>query len=166
MNLFDINQKIKELQLEIDPETGEIPDEAATALDNMEMSKFDKVRSLSLLEKELDYEIQCLDSECHKLSDRIVKDKKKREWIKNYLLAALDGENIKGTDFEVKHSKSYTTETTKDFLDWAKDGHTEYLNIKPAPEPAPNKSEIAKALKSGIEIPGAWIEQHINLKIN
>ena len=41
----------------------------------------------------------------------------------------------------------------------------EYMRTKPAPEPEPDKKAIADAIKAGVEVPGAHLEQRRSLQI-
>ena len=84
--------------------------------------------------------------------------KKKRESIKSYVGAFLNGKPYTCTDFEFKWRKTESVAFNGDIYKVPDD----YLRYK---EPELDKTKVKKALKDGIEIPGCSIEVKNSLSV-
>lgn len=166
MKLYEIKAQIEKCvksdlddDMMIDEETGEVFDKEA--FEQLEMDFEEKCLELGRWIKNLDSERAAVYNEKKKLDKREKALSKKIESIKNYLSFVLNGREIKDSNTELKFRKSNSTEIDlKVFMLW--ENADEYLRYK---DPEVNKSEIAKAIKSGKKIPGCEIVENYNLQI-
>ena len=143
----------------IDTETGEVFD--PEAFEKLEGEFEKKCLDLGRWVKNLDAERQAVYDEMRKLDKRQKALSRKKVSIENYLASILKGREMRDENTQFKFRKSNSTEVDLSVLmNW--DNADEYLTYK---DPTPNKSEIAKALKSGKEIPGCRIIENLNLQI-
>ncbi len=152
MKLYEINEEILAC---VDSETGEIID--PEKLNNLLLTKSEKLENLALWYKDLIAESEALKAEKEAFAAREKAAKNKAESIKNYLSFALQGESFKTTKCVVSFRKSEKT-----IVDDIAELPEEYLTIA---EPKANLTEIKKAIKNGEEIKGAHIEETQNIQI-
>lgn len=153
MNLFELNAEIESALMNcIDEETGEIGD--TTQLDALQIEFDSKVENLCLWIKNMKADIQALSLEEKALSERRKSKERKVARITEYVLNALNGQKF---------------ETPKCAVSWRNSESVEIIDIDRIPasyinygEPKPMKAEIKKAIKSGIDVPGAVIEKKLN----
>lgn len=162
MNLFQIEKAITDcVKLDdrddyVSLETGEIID--AAALDALKMEIPKKLENLGRWMLNLEAEEKALADQEKRFKERKDAVKKKRESIKSYVGAFLNGKPYKCTDFEFKWRTSESVKFDGDIYKVPDD----YLRYK---EPELDKAKIKKALKSGIEIAGCSLEVKNNLSI-
>ena len=155
MTLYEINQQIlNAIEYGCDPETGEIID--AAALDALEMAKEEKTENIILLIKDLTAENKAISEEEQALAKRRRAGENRVEWLKNYLMASLDGEKFKTP----RCSASYRKTASVSIIDESAIP-SEYIRTKTEP----NKMAIKDALKAGETIPGATLEDRVSLII-
>ena len=155
MTLFEINQQIiNAIEFGCDPETGEIID--AAALDALEMAKEEKTENIILLIKDLTAENKAISEEEQALAKRRRAGENRVEWLKNYLMASLEGEKFKTP----RCSASYRKTASVSIIDESAIP-SEYIRTKTEP----NKMAIKDALKAGETIPGATLEDRVSLII-
>ena len=161
-SLFQIDAEIMAcIKLEnsddyVNTETGEIID--AAALDALKMEIPKKLENLGRWMLNLEAEEKALADQEKRFKERKDAVKKKRESIKSYVGAFLNGKPYKCTDFEFKWRTSESVKFDGDIYKVPDD----YLRYK---EPELDKAKIKKALKSGIEIAGCSLEVKNNLSI-
>lgn len=161
-SLFQIDAEIMAcIKLEnsddyVNTETGEILDAAAMDALKMEIPK--KLENLGRWILNLEAEEKALADQEKRFKERKEATKKKRESIKSYVGAFLNGKPYKCTDFEFKWRTSESVAFDGDIYKVPDD----YLRYK---EPELDKAKIKKALKSGIEIAGCSLEVKNNLSI-
>lgn len=143
----------------IDTETGEVFD--PEAFEKLEGEFEQKCLDLARWVKNLDAERGAVYDEARKLTKRKQALDRKIDSIKSYLSFVLDGRSMKDANTELKFRKSVSTEVDIKKL-MAYDGADNYLTYK---EPIANKTEIAKALKEGKDIPGCSLVENLNLQI-
>ena len=136
--------------------TGEILD--AEALDQLKMEIPRKLENLGRWMLNLEAEEKALADQEKRFKERKDAVKRKRESIKSYVGAFLNGKPYKCTDFEFKWRTSESVAFNGDIYKVPDD----YLRYK---EPELDKAKIKKALKSGIEIPGCSLEVKNNLSV-
>ncbi len=165
MKLYEIDAKIKNCVLvddetAVDTETGEMID--IEALDALMMERDEKVLNIARWIKEIAAEAEAVKAEKMKLGRRQQSLESKAESLKEYLTKIVtEGEVIKDATSVVKWRKSEVTEVDmKTFLDW--ENAEDYLTFA---EPKVNKTDIKKAIKSGVEIPGCSVVAKNNLQI-
>lgn len=161
-NLFEIDAEImacikrEDSDEYINTLTGEILD--AEALDNLKMEIPRKLENLGRWMLNLEAEEKALADQEKRFKERKDAVKKKRESIKSYVGAFLNGKPYKCTDFEFKWRKTESVAFTGDIYKVPED----YLRYK---EPELDKTKVKKALKDGIEIPGCSIEVKNSLSV-
>ena len=102
------------------------------------------------------------DKEAYKIEKQLFAEKekaadKKIESLTSYLEGFLEGEKFKSTRVTISYRKSESV-AIDDIAKISED----YLKFA---EPTPDKTMIKAILKSGIEVPGAHIEQNQNIQI-
>ena len=146
MKLYEINEQIMDC---IDSETGEVID--PEKLNNLQITKDEKIENLALWYKDLLAEANALKEEKEAFAAREKSAKNKAESIKNYLSYVLNGENFKTTKCALSFRKS--EKTVIDDIYSIPENFLKYV------EPKADLTEIKKAIKNGEEIKGAHIEE-------
>lgn len=161
-SLFEVDREIQAcVKLEnsenfVNVETGEVLD--AEALDQLKMEIPRKLENLGRWMLNLEAEEKALADQEKRFKERKDAVKKKRESIKSYVGAFLNGKPYKCTDFEFKFRKTESVAFNGDIYKVPED----YLRYK---EPELDKAKIKKALKDGVEIPGCTLEVKQSLSI-
>lgn len=155
MTLFQINEQIqKAIELGFDPETGEILD--ASALEQLQMDRDEKIENICLYIKDLTAEAKALADEAKALSERKERSAKKAESLKNYLQMMLDGQKWKSSKAAVSYRK--TQSVVVDDINALK---PEFLRVKTEPD----KIAIKEVLKAGAAVAGAHLEEKQSMSI-
>ena len=159
MKLYEVNQQIEDLmvQLEPDPETGEIPaneDELIEQINALAMKREDILQYLAKLVLNTKASVQALKAEEKRLSDR----RKRMENKQDRLIAILDREcGGQKTDLGVAtlcYRKSTHVEITDKnaALCWLQHmGHQDCYRI---PEPEISKLNVGRLLDAGEQVDG------------
>lgn len=147
MNLYEIDQAILAC---IDPETGELIDEAA--LVSLQMERADKIRNVALWVKNLNASVVALKAE------RLKAAQKKADALKQYLADALGGEKFTADECVVSFRRSASVCV---FDEQALPAA--YITEKITR--SPDKAAIKAAIKSGAEVPGAALVDNLNVQI-
>ena len=159
MKLYEVNQQIEDLmvQLEPDPETGEIPaneDELIEQINALAMKREDILQYLAKLVLNTKASVQALKAEEKRLNDR----RKRMENKQDRLIAILDREcGGQKTDLGVAtlcYRKTSHVEITDKgaALFWLKEsGHEDCYRI---PEPEISKLYVGRLLDAGEKIDG------------
>lgn len=152
MTLYDIDRQIEDL---IDPETGEITDFAA--LDALQMERSEKVGQIARAYRNALAEASAISAEVDRLTQREKAAAKRAESLKEYLSYALNGESYKDSTVTVYYRKTAAVVVEKDAV-----LPEEFLRYG---KPIVNKTALGEALRGGMVIPGAKIENHVNMII-
>lgn len=147
----------------VDPETGEILD--TEKLEALQMERFEKIEKVALWYKDLLGDAEKIKAEKTALAEREAATRNKAESLKKWLAQALDGEKLSTPKVALNFRKSEAIEIEDEaaFVMWAQDtGHDNLLSYK---DPAPNKTAIKAAIKSGQYIDGASIVERYNIQI-
>lgn len=161
-SLFEVDREIQAcVKLEnsenfVNVETGEVLD--AEAMDALKMEIPKKLENLGRWMLNLEAEEKALADQEKRFKERKDAVKKKRESIKSYVGAFLNGKPYKCTDFEFKFRKTESVAFNGDIYKVPDD----YLRYK---EPELDKTKVKKALKDGIEIPGCTLEVKQSLSV-
>lgn len=162
MNLYEINAAIEEainnLFNSVDEETGEVSPEAVKNLSDLQIQKEEKLDNIAAYIKNLLAEADMIKTEEANLKARREAKEKKAESLKNYLAAALDGEKFESSRVSCSWRKSEVVNIPD--VELIPD---EYKKIKT--DISADKAAIKKALKSGEEVRGAFLETKNNLQI-
>jgi len=163
MNLFEINDAIQRcVKLEsgtiVDMETGEVID--TEALDQLVMDRDTKIRNIACWIRNLESDEKQLEEQEHIFRDRKNAAKRKKESLKSYLAAFLNGAKWKNKEVSISWRKSDPVVIT-DITKISK----YYLKERRLTEDDFNKTLIKSDLKNGLTIDGAQIVSKNNIQI-
>jgi hypothetical protein len=160
MNLYEIDAAITAL---VDPETGEISD--FEKLEELNMARDQKIENVACWYKNLAAEAKAIRDEEKALAERRQSTERKAESLKQYLAYALQGEKFQTPKCAVsfRHTTSVQISDLDALVEWAeRNGRRDYLKYA---APAPDKTEIGKSLKLGIEIPGVELAKNLSIGV-
>lgn len=160
LNIYEINQAILDL---VDPETGEIMD--GEAFDRLQMERETKLENVACWIKNLVSEGAALRAEEVNLAERRKMVERKVERLKKYLADALDGEKFQTPKCAVTFRKTSKVEVTdaRSVATWCEDNGLGDLVAYAAP--SVSKTDLAKLLKAGAEIPGAEMAEGLSMGV-
>lgn len=127
-----------------------------------------KADAIACIIKTLQSENKAIKEEIDTLNKRIKSKTSKSYNLKEYLYQQMGaiGKNKIETARNVISIRKSPPKTEIDdinaFIDWAENGHDEYLTHKP---PEPNKKAIREAIKNGEKIPNVTLESGESLSI-
>ena len=153
MTLFELNDALRNFNLEIDEETGEILN--AAELDALEMQRDEKIENIALWIKNLKAEAEAVKKQKDVFYQREKALTNKAERLKEWLASNLNGEKWKSDRVVLSWRKSESVAVDDDFND---DRFITY-------EPKISKTAIKEALKNGEEVTGARIVENNSLQI-
>ena len=151
MNLYEIDQAIMDA---IDPETGEIIDEA---FDSLVMTRNQKLENIGLYIKNLEADAAAFKAEKDSLADRQKTAENQAASLKRYLSDFLAGQKFETLRVKVSFRKSESLEVSEE----AKIPE-EFLRYK---EPEINKADLKKAVKAGLVLDGVQLVEKQNISI-
>lgn len=152
MTLYEIDQELLQC---MDTETGEILD--YDRLTELQMARDEKIEKVALWYKNLLADAEAYKNEKNAFYEREKQAKEKAASLKEWLNNALAGTPFKSTRVAVSFRKvekvaiSNLLDLPHDFVKFA--------------EPQPDKIAIKKAIKEGMEVSGAYLEQDISMSI-
>ena len=156
--LFEYVKAIDEIIINNTDEDGVISDEALEELNTLELLKDEKVDNCISFYKSRKAIAEALKQEKANINKRQQTAENEAEWMKNYLASCLDGSKWESTAGQISYRKSETVEID-DVQLLSKEYVTEVTEIKP------DKTAIKKAIKEGVGVLGAHLEEHINTMI-
>lgn len=153
--LYEIDQEILAC---VDAETGEILD--TERLDALQMEREAKLEGVALWVKDLRAEADAVKAEADKLTARKKALDNKIEGLKTWLLQALDGGKIKTARCNVypTHGQRVAFDSEEEFVKRVQGTEDEALFLR-YKEPEINKQEVKAALKDGMYVPFAHLEE-------
>lgn len=165
MNLYEINRQIEEIcETAIDPETGEVAEDAIEALNALAIERDTKIENVALWHKNVLAESKAIADEIKALQDRKKSIEKKLEWQERYLEWALQGQKFETAKVQISYRKSQAVE-----IDDLGKFILRYMDkpdlVTVRTDYAPNKSSIKAMLKEGQEIDGATLVERQNMQI-
>lgn len=161
MKLHEYNQEIEKAlnSLEINEETGEVT--GYEAVEQVQTDFEDKLESMVCYDKDMQVDIDALKAEEKNLKARREALEKRSASLRNYISACMeDAGQDKFSSAKCKVSFRKSAVTVIDDIDMIPE---EFRNTKTTI--TADKSKIAEALKSGVEIPGAHIVEKQNIQI-
>lgn len=159
MNLYEIDNAIMNAyEASVDPETGEINEEAYKALNELEMEKTNKIENILLWIKNLNAEAEALKAEKESFDARQKRAEKKAESLKKYVAGVLNGEKFSTDRVVVSWRPSESVSFDGDIRSLPG------ICIRQK-DPEVNKTELKKLLKAGEKIPGASLIKKMNMQI-
>lgn len=153
MNLYEIDKAILAC---IDPETGELIDEAALA--DLQMERTEKIKNVALWVKNLNASVTALKAERDAFDERMKSAQKKADGLKKYLADALQGQKFSTDECVVSFRRSAAVAVLDEAVLPA-----EYIAEKITK--SPDKAAIKAAIKSGIDVPGASLVDNLSVQI-
>lgn len=175
MAIYDINYRIddlceqyEELMAMAVDDNGCINEDAiakAMSITNekamLEMERDEFYEGIALSIKNLDADAKAIREEEKALAERRKALEKKAENRRVFLEGILAGEKFKTSKVAISYRKSTAVKLDEGFTEWATE-NKQYLRYK---EPEVDKAALTVALKNGIEIPYASLEEHMNMSI-
>ena len=160
MRLYDIDQQLErllELDTErmVDAETGEIL--TAEEIDKLQMDRAEKIEGCLLVIKNKQAEAEAIDAEIKRLTERKRTLTNKEKWLREYVATSLNGEKFSTARVTVSYRKSESVEVT-----CAPENLPELFRKTTY---SPDKTNLKKALKDGVEIAGVQLVTKLNLQI-
>ena len=160
MKLYEIDQKLEDLilQLEPDPETGEIPaneDEIIAEINALAMKREDILQYLAKLAINTKATIQSMKAEEKRLKDRRTRMESRHDRLIAILDRECGGEKTELGVATLCYRKSSRVEITDEdaAFKWLKEtGHDDCYRI---PKPEISKLYVGKLLDAGDDVPGA-----------
>lgn len=158
MTLYELNEAMRNFDLEIDEETGEILN--ADELEMLTLEHDIKLKNCVWWYKNIKAEAEALKLEKMKLAKRQQTAERKAEWMKAYIDADLCGKSFKPED-DVTVNVSYRKSKVVECEDIYRVSD-EYLRYK---EPELDKTKVKKAIADGIKVDGCTIVEKNNIQI-
>ena len=160
MTIYEIDQAIIDaLENAVDPETGEISEDVAAALEALDMQRNEKLENIACYIKDLEAEAKAIRDEEKALAARRKTTERKTERLKDYLAWALNGEKFKSPRCAVSFRKSTAVEIAPDALTYLPE---QFLRFK---DPEADKTAIKDALKAGEIIEGCKLVDNVSMII-
>ena len=158
MNLYEINQEIEDLLNQVNDD-GEIVEEVFEQLTALQLAESDKLEAIGCLLKNWKSDADAIRAEEKKLSDRRRAIENRTERLRDY--AAWYMRQTGKQKFSSHRAVlSFRKSTSVNIADDAKIPE-EYADY----ERKIKKAEISKALKAGVEVPGAVLVEKQNLQV-
>ena len=161
MTLYEIDNRLRNFEPEVDEETGELLN--AAELDELNMERDAKIEGVALWVKELDAEAAAIKAERDALTERQRAKERKRDSLKRYLDYALQGQKFETPKCKVSYRKTTSVSIGDLFYPWAEANAPELLRITQKVEP--DKAAIKEALKNGMEMVDAELTEGVSLSV-
>lgn len=160
MNLYAISKNIEEfIESVVDPETGEISEDASARLDSFYEERDQKILNTAKYIKNRSAYIDAIKSEMKSLADRAKREERKIEWLGDYAKSFMDPcKKYEDAQCSVSLRRSSRIEISSlTFLP--------VIYKKTKVEVVADKKAIGDAIKNGEEIPGACVVENYSLQI-
>lgn len=155
MKLYEIDQNIRTLLSQVN-EDGELPEDVADQLTDLQVARDAKIEGAACYTKELDAEAAAIRAEEITLSGRRKVLENKSERIANWLDFVLAGEKFSTARVALSYRTSKAVE-----VDDLTVIPAEYIRTTIAPD----KVALAAELKAGRKVPGAWLVERRRIQI-
>lgn len=161
MTLYEINQEIQAaLEAAVDPESGEIIDEALLAqYEQLQIDRETKIENVGCFIKNLEADAKAIKEEAKNLTARAKTAENKANHLRDYLQFCLGGEKFQSPRLSVSFRRSKKVEIDENRLF---DIPEEFLRYK---DPEPDKKAISEALKAGEDVPGCELVESTSMII-
>ena len=166
MRLYEITNEFQRFLEAL--ENGEIPEEAISdTLESITGLIEEKADNIACIIKNLSAEKEAIKAEEDRLSERRKTKENEIKRLKKYLTDELL--KVGRTEIETARNKISFRKSQKvfvdneaEFIEWARKHNDDLLTYK---EPTINRTAIGNALKSGMKIDGARLEESQNLQL-
>lgn len=161
MKLYEIPEEYRKVLegVQVDEETGEIL--GTDALVEFAGDLNETIKNTGLYLFELDSEAQQIDAQIKRLKARKDGMKRRAETLKNLMLDAMTSTGLKKVQDPLV--TVYLRKSTATIVDNMELIPKDMLRVKV--ETSPDLVAISKTIKSGIEVPGAHLEERQNVNI-
>lgn len=160
MTLYEIDQAILNL---VDQDSGEITD--CEALDSLQMERDKKIENIACYYKNLMSDAVAMKAEETALAERRKATENKALRMKEYLSYALQGVKFQTAKCSVTFRKttSVDVQDVSAAIEWAElHNHRECVRYR---TPEISKTELAKLLKDGLEVPGVDLVYNVSVGV-
>ncbi len=162
MQLYEIDAAIRDvLDGMVDPETGEVSDDALALLEDLSLQRQDKIEGIALYYKNLTADAAAIKAEEEALRKRRQSAESHAARLKHYLSDFMPGEKLETAKVKIGWHKS-TAVMVANEADFIRAAPKDYLTYK---DPTVNKTAIKEALAAGKEVPGAELITNMNLQV-
>lgn len=161
MKLYEIPEEYRKVLegVQVDEETGEIL--GTDALVEFAGDLNETIKNTGLYLFELDSEAQQIDAQIKRLKARKDGMKRRADTLKNLMLDAMTSSGLKKVSDPLV--SVYLRKSTATIVDNMELIPKDLLRVKV--ETSPDLVAISKTIKSGIEVPGAHLEERQNVNI-
>lgn len=159
-SLYEIEQAMLEC---VDLDTGEVIDSAM--LDALQMERTAKLEGVALWIKNLKADVEAYVAEMENFAARRKAAERKIESLTDYLANALGGEKFSTAKCAVsfRRSQGVKFDNEDKFRTWCvQNNRPDLLTI---PVPKISRTAVKASLKDGDELPGAELEERLNINI-
>ena len=154
--LYEISEKYTELSALADSDDENMKEAVATTLECIEGDFNDKAQALVTVVHNMDSDVEAIDAEIKRLQARKTAIKNRQDSMRDYLR-----ENMERTGIKKISCPLFTINCVAGreiaAINNEEEIPDEYMVVKT--EIRPDKAAIAKALKDGVEIPGASLDR-------
>lgn len=152
MTLYELTAQMKDFELDIDEETGEVLN--ADELDAIQCARDEKIENVCLYMKNLRYEADAIANEATILRTRKNRLERKIDWLKGYVQSNLHGEKFHTPRVDITYRKSQVV-----VCDDPEKLDARFQRVKVEAD----KTEIKKAIKGGEKVAGAHLEDTVSM---
>ena len=165
MTLYEIGEQYRAFLDQLD--SGELPDEViADTWDALDDAFDVKADNTACVIKELEARVEAMKAEAKNLTERAQADQRHADALRRRLafyMQELEIPRLETARNKLTFRRSEAVEIDEEiFVPWAQAHGDEYLTYK---APTPNKTAIKAALKDGVTVQGARLEERQNLQI-
>jgi chromosome segregation ATPase len=139
-----------------DGDTGEVMFDREN-LDELRASYEDKLEACALYVKDLQAEAEAIRAEEKRLKERRKAKESKAEHMRAYILANMQGKSFETARVQARSRASERVQVELERLP------AEYVTVKETK--SADKLAIKRALQSGEDVPGAFLERHATLTV-
>jgi hypothetical protein len=146
----------------VDPETGEISDDALAMLETLNTERNTKIENIALYYKNLTSDAAAIKAEEEALYKRRRSAENHAGRIKHYLSEYMPGEKLETPKVKIswRNSTAVQVENEAEFI--RQHSGSDFLTCK---DPVINKTNISNAIKAGQEVAGAELVTNQNIQV-
>ena len=161
MTLYEIDRAIQDiLESAVDPETGEIMDEAMmNAYDQLRMDRDQKIENIGCFIKNLEADAAAIKAEAKNLTARANAATNKAEHLREYLQFCLGEQKFQSPRLSVSFRHSKKVEVDPEHMN---EIPTMFLRYR---MPEVDKKAVADEIKAGHVVPGCELVESVSMII-